>query len=391
MSLDGVAPCGGALLLAHGTDFGGNRNMANDAPGDIPSGAPAPTFSRSGAGSPPPQIIIQQSMFGWMGKALLALVGILVLVIVGLVSSYHSYFNEPGRPQEKYHSLARHASQKIAIIDVEGAIMEGDGFVKRQIDAVKEDKNVVAIVLRVNSPGGTVTGSDYIYHHLRELIDERKLPLVVSMGSLCASGGYYVAMAVGDQTDAIYAEPTTWTGSIGVVIPHYDLSGLLGRWNVKDDSLTSGPLKTMGCPTKPMSEEDRKVLQALVDESFAGFKEIVMSGRPKFKADPPTLDAVATGQIFTAKQALDRGLVDKIGFLEEAINRAAELANVSTEEVRCVKYEKPTTFVSELLGARTALPSGYSLDLAALLDLAAPRAYYLWTMLPAILSSNRAE
>lgn len=365
--------------------------MSNDAPDDIPSGAPAPTFSRSGAGNPPPQIIIQQSMFGWMGKILLALVGILVIAIIGLVGSYHSYFNEPGKPQEKYHSLARHATQKIAIIDVEGAILEGDGFVKEQIDAVKEDKNVVAVVLRVNSPGGTVTGSDYLYHHLRQLVDQRKLPLVVSMGSLCASGGYYVAMAVGDQTDAIYAEPTTWTGSIGVVIPHYDLSGLLGRWNVKDDSLTSGPLKTMGSPTKPMSEEDRKVLQTLVEESFAGFKEIVLSGRPKFRADPSALDAVATGQIFTAKQALDRGLVDKIGFLEAAIDRAAELASVSTDKVICVKYEKPTTFVSELLGARTASPSGYAIDPAALLDLAAPRAYYLWTMLPAVLSSNSAE
>ena len=116
--------------------------------------------------------------------------------------------------------------KKIAIIDVAGAIMEGEGFVKRQIDArAGRHRASSAVVLRVNSPGGTVTGSDYIYHHLRELVDERKLPMVVSMGSICASGGYYVAMAVGDEPDAIFAEPTTWTGSIGVIIPHYDLSG----------------------------------------------------------------------------------------------------------------------------------------------------------------------
>ncbi len=365
--------------------------MANDAPNDVPSGPPAPILVKSAAGSPPPQIILQQSMLGWLGKPLLALVGILVIVIIGLVASYRSYFNEPDKPQEKYHSLARHATQKIAIVNLDGAIMEGDGFVKRQIDAVKEDRNVVAVVLRVNSPGGTVTGSDFLYHHLRQLVDQRKLPLVVSMGSLCASGGYYVAMAVGDQADALYAEPMTITGSIGVIMPHYDLSGLLGRWNVKDDSIATGPLKQMGSFTKPMTEEDRQAIEAILADMFAGFKQVVANGRPKFKADPAALEAVATGQVFTAKQALDRGLVDKIGFLEDAINRAAELAGVSTDNVRCVKYERPTTFVGELLGAKTASPGGYSLDAASLLDLAAPRAYYLWTMLPAVSPGNRAE
>lgn len=359
--------------------------MANDAP----DAAFTPTQLKSGAGSPPPQIILQQSMFGWMGKALLALVGILVLVIVGMFGRYRSYFNEPDKPQEKYHSLARHATQKIALVNLEGAIMEGDGFVKRQIDAVQADENVVAVVLRINSPGGTVTGSDFLYHHLRQLIDQRKLPLVVSMGSLCASGGYYVAMAVGDQPDALYAEPMTVTGSIGVIMPHYDLSGLLGRWNVKDDSIATGPLKQMGSFTKPMTAEDRQALEAILNDMFAGFKHVIMSGRPKFKADPAALDAIATGQVFTANQALERGLIDKIGFLEDAIHRAAELANVSTDEVRCVKYAAPTTLVGELIGARTASPTGYSLDAASLLDLAAPRAYYLWTTLPAISPSNR--
>ena len=162
---------------------------------------------------------------------------------------------------------------------------------------------------------------------------------------------------------------------------------------MKDDSIASGPLKEMGSPTKPMTEEERKMLQALVDDSFAGFKEIVVSGRPKFKDDPAALDAVATGQVFTAKQALDRGLVDKIGFIEDAINRAAELAGVSTDDVRCVKYEKPTTFVGELLGVdRSRRPRGYVDRLPPRCSIWPPRA-------PTIcgrgcrrsLSSNRAE
>ena len=104
----------------------------------------------------------------------------------------------------------------MAIITVSGVIVDGDGYVKKQIERVRQDEDVKAIVLRVNTPGGTVTGSDYILHHLNRLRAERKLPLVVSMGSVAASGGYYVSMAVGDQPQSIYAEPTTTTGSIGV-------------------------------------------------------------------------------------------------------------------------------------------------------------------------------
>ena len=343
--------------------------------------------------TPPPQIIIQQqsTAFGRFGKWLVAALVVAVMFIIGLYSSYHSYFSPAEAPQEKFHSLARFATKKIAIIDVSGAIMEGeDSFAMQQIDRVRDDDEVVGIVLRINSPGGTVTGSDYIYHHLRELVDQRKLPMVVSMGSVCASGGYYVAMSVGSQPNAIFAEPTTWTGSIGVIIPHFDVSGGLAKLGISEDSIASGPLKKMGTPTRPMSEAERKIMQTLVDDSFQGFKEIVVGGRPKFKNDEAALDAVATGQIFTAQQALDRGLVDKIGFIEAAIARATELAGESPDSVRCVKYERRPTLVGELLGADSRVPPARgSVDVSALIDLASPRAYYLWSWLPSVLSSPK--
>ena len=341
--------------------------------------------------SPPPQIIIQQRppLLGRFGKFLLAALGIAVLIIFGLVGQYHTYFNTADRPQERFHSLSSTATQKIAIISVDGTILDtDDGFVKRQIDRVKEDENVVAVVLRIDSPGGTVTASDYLYHHLRQLAEKRKMPIVVSMGSLCASGGYYIAMAAGTEPDVIFAEPTTWTGSIGVVIPHYDLSGLLGRIDVKDDSVASGPLKLMASPTRPMTDEDRKLLQQLVDETYSRFKEIVVAGRPKFKDDPKALDAVATGQIFTSQQGLELGLVDKIGFIEAAIERAAELAGYPTSDLRCVRFRRPTTFVEELMRGQAAPTRGLALDPTTLFDLATPRAYYLWTWLPAIMSNS---
>ncbi len=340
----------------------------------------------------PPQIIVQQhpSAFGRFGKWLLAALVIAVIVIITLYGKYNRYFSPTNAPLEKYHSLARHALKKIAIIDVSGAILDGeDSFAKKQIDRVREDNDVVGVVVLINSPGGTVTGSDYIYHHLRELAKERGLPLVVSMGSVCASGGYYVAMAVGDQQNAIFAEPTTWTGSIGVIIPHFDLSGTLESLGVEENSIASGPLKQMGTPTRPMTEQERKILQTLVDESFADFKQIVARGRPKLKDDPAALDAVATGQIFTAKQALERSLVDKIGFVEDAISRATKLVGESADTVRCVKYEQPPTLMDALVGSEARSAARGGVDLARFIDLAVPRAYYLWSWLPAAMSNSR--
>jgi protease IV len=339
------------------------------------------------------QVIFQQpSAFGRYGKILLVLLVIAVLTIIGQSASYRSYFSPPDAPQEKYYSLSEDAMDKIAIIRVEGAILDAEGFVKKQIDRVREDESVKAVVLRIDSPGGTVTASDFLYHELRNMLDERKIPIVVSMGSICASGGYYMAMAAGPGEDIVFAEPTTWTGSIGVVIPHYDLSGLLENWNVVDDSIASHKYKLMGSPTRKLSPEEeaeeRKLLQELVDESFERFKQIVLRGRPMLKEDEATLKEATTGRIFSADQAKELKLVDKIGFLQAAIERAAELAGREPDTLRCVHYEEPPSSLKMLLGAKSGvLPSG-KIDLASVLDLTAPRAYYICTWLPAILSNS---
>jgi protease IV len=344
--------------------------------------------------APTTQVILQQpTAFGRYGKILLILLVIAVLTIVGQSASYRSYFSSPDAPQEKYYSLSEAATDKIAIIRVEGAILDAEGFVKKQIDRVREDDSVKAVVLRIDSPGGTVTASDFLYHELRDMLAEREIPVVVSMGSICASGGYYMAMAAGAGEDVIYAEPTTWTGSIGVVIPHYDISGLLSSWKIEDDSIASHKYKLMGSPTRQLTPEEkaeeRKLLQELVDESFERFKQIVVSGRPELKDDEETLTEATTGRIFTAEQAQKLKLVDKIGFLDAAIDRAAELAGREPSSFRCIHYEEPPSSLKMLLGAKSGvLPSG-KIDFASVLDLTAPRAYYLCTWLPAVLSNSR--
>jgi len=343
---------------------------------------------------PTTQIIVQQpTALGRYGRLLLGLLVIAVLVIVAQNASYRGYFSPADAPKEKYHSLSETAQDKIAIIKVEGAILDAEGFIKKQIDRVRDDKSVKAVVLRIDSPGGTVTASDFLYHSLLDMAKDRKLPVVVSMGGLCASGGYYMAMAAGDREEVIYAEPTTWTGSIGVVIPHYDLSGLLESWKVQDDSVVSHKYKLMGSPTRKLSkeeeEEERKLLQELVDESFERFKNIVLSGRPKLKDDAASLETATTGRIFTSDQAKELGLVDKIGFLETAINRAAELAGRKPSTLRCVYYEEPPTSLGMLLGADSGVLPSSKVDLQAILEVTAPRAYYICTWLPAVLSNSR--
>lgn len=322
----------------------------------------------------------------WLLRSLmltaLGLVVTLCVVFLGLSSLIS--FDSGSDLREEYHSLEKSAQHKVAIITLEGTILDGDGFVKKQIDRVREDDSIKAIVLRVNSPGGTVTGSDYLYHHLRKLAQEKKLPLVVSMGGIAASGGYYVSMAVGETPQVIFAEPTTWTGSIGVVIPHYTVAGLMQDWKVEEDSIKSHRLKQMGSPTKVMTDEERAIFQALVDDSFARFKEIVKSGRPAYQKQPKDLDAVATGQVFTTNQALANGLVDKEGFIEDAIARALELANLTESEAKVIRY-KHLGGLFDLLNAKANSPAPEN-RLATFLELTAPRAYYLSTWLPPLLA-----
>ena len=337
----------------------------------------------------PQPIILQQSsgvlrVFAWLGW-----IGLFMClpIIMGLSAAFYDYFDTTGGIQEKYHSLSKYARDKVVVIDVSGVIMEGNGFVKRQIDRVRDDKNVKAIVVRIDSPGGTITGSDYIHHHLVKLKEEKKVPLVVSMGSVAASGGYYIAMAVGDSEKTIYAEPTTTTGSIGVIIPHYDISGLLERFDVKDDSIASHPRKQMLSMTKSLSAEDREILSQYLNEAFSRFKDIVKSGRPALGKDIDALDELATGEIFTATQAKQHGLVDELGFVEDAIDRAILLAQLDQEKVRVVTFKRPATLMSVLGGGQAQMPQ---LDLAGFLDLTAPRAYYLSTTLPPLLTTRRA-
>jgi protease-4 len=300
----------------------------------------------------------------------------IAIVVIAAVVAPDALVDDPeNKVDERYYALDKEGTQKVAIIEITGTIDSAEQ-VRKECHKVQHDSAVKAVVLRVESPGGMVTASDQMYHYLREMVTKRKIPLVVSMGGIAASGGYYVSMACGDEKDVIYAEPTTWTGSIGVMIPHYTVAGLMEKLAIEDDTLKSAPLKTVGSPTKKMTPEERAVLQGLVDDSFTRFKQIVEAGRPKLRGDKATMDKATTGEVFTSDRALELGLVDKIGFLEDAIDRAVELAHLDRDKTKVVKYHKPKSLADVLVGMRA--PARGAIDLRQLLDMTTPRAYYLF-------------
>jgi protease IV len=362
----------------------------------IMSSIPSSASEGFPSGERPVRVVLEQGgLLGrWGARIPWILCIIAIIFAVGYYNAYQSYLQRDPRVTEKFFSHSPDAKNKVAIITIDGAILHNDGFARWQIEHVRRDPDVKAVVVRVDSPGGTVTGSDYLYHHLKLLRDGdgtgRKLPLVVSMGAIAASGGYYVSMAAGDNPDTIFAERSTWTGSIGVIIPHYTIADLLQSWNIQDDSVVSGKFKAMGSPTRKISpqlaEEERQVLQTLVDQSFDQFKEIVREARPQLANNEKAWATATTGQVFTAKQALDLGLVDKLGYVEDAVDRAIELAKLDPRNVRVVNYTQPGGLLDSLLTVPSAQSS--QINLSAVLEMTTPRAYFLCSWLPAVVANH---
>ncbi|MDR1958664.1 MAG: signal peptide peptidase SppA [Planctomycetaceae bacterium] len=275
---------------------------------------------------------------------------------------------------EKHVSGPDKATDKIAVITLSGVIVgDEEGSFIKQLNAAETDPKVKAVVLRIDSPGGTVSGSDYYHHKIQQFKANKNVPVVVSMGSMATSGGYYLSVT-GQE---IFAERTTTTGSIGVIASLYDFSELCDKIGLHSNPVTSGPMKSMGDPTRKMTPEEKEVFQQLIDDMFLRFKEVVHEGRPQLT--PAKIEELATGQVYTALQAVDNGLVDKIGFVEDAVSRAGELANLSAGSYKTVKYVLPKTAMDYLLGSKSqeVRPSAMlSPELAN--NLVTPRFYYIF-------------
>ncbi len=212
---------------------------------------------------------------------------------------------------------------RVGVVDVEGVILSADRF-RETLKRFRESSNVKAVVVRINSPGGGVAASQELNREIARFRKETGKPVVVSMESVAASGGYYTAVAA----DHIVANPGTITGSIGVIIQWVNYGDLLEWAKLRAITIKSGALKDSGNPTRPITDEDRAYFEDLIQKLRAQFVGAVTDGR-KGKLKPGAMDKMADGRVVTGEEALGLGLVDEIGDYRDAVDRAARMARMS--------------------------------------------------------------
>jgi len=251
-------------------------------------------------------------------------------------NSFEEVDAEPGHPS---------SGGKVAIIEVEGMLMDvrSGGFLQQgenplsvftqQLDQAEQDSSVKAVVLRVNSPGGTVTTSDAMYEMLMRFRQKSHKPVVASVQEVAASGAYYVSCAA----DKIVAQPTSIVGSIGVIFETFNISGTMNKIGVSSVAIKSGPLKDMGSPFKPLTDEEKAVMQGMVDEYYARFVGVVTTNRTL--RGEGTQKIATDGRVFSGKRAQEIGLVDDLGLLTDALDTARKMANAP--HAKAIMYKRP--------------------------------------------------
>lgn len=251
---------------------------------------------------------------------------------------------------------------KVLLMDISGVITD-DGSenilgqqapsltarIKEELDLAAKDPLVKALVLRINTPGGSVTTCDIITHELQKFKKKKNVPVVAELMDVAASGGYYIAASA----DTIIAHPTTVTGSIGVVAYSVEASGLMSMLGISNQTIKSGEMKDIGSPLRPMTEDEKKVLRSVIDNMYERFLDVIMDGRKGLDRDE--LRKVADGRIFSASQAKELKLVDSIGYLDDAISSAKKRAGL--EDATIVTYSQPRAYKNNIYSGAPQLPA----------------------------------
>jgi protease-4 len=265
---------------------------------------------------------------------LIILVSALALGVLFFSVLYLATLISGGKTSQSLSPLP--GTEKIALVKIEGMLITADSIVE-EINNYADDSSVKAILIRIDSPGGGVVASQEIFNAVLNARKQGKKKVVISMGSVAASGGYYIA-AAGDR---IVANPGTLTGSIGVKMEFANLEKLLEKIGVRGMVIKAGEYKDMGSPFREMTDHEKMLLQWVIDDVHSQFIEAVAKGRNLPEAD---VKAIADGRIFTGRQALHLKLVDQLGDLEDSILIAAELAGIKGKP-RVVKKEKKVQFL----------------------------------------------
>jgi protease-4 len=274
---------------------------------------------------------------------------------------------------------------KIAIIDIDGLLANkrkrglvrtGENPVSlfiEKLDKAAKDESVKAVVLRINSPGGTVAASDIMYHHLRRFKLRTGKPVIACLLGLGCSGAYHLACGC----DGIIAQPSCVTGSIGTILQTFSVAGTMQKIGVKAVTIKSGQLKDMGSPLRDLGDGEREVLQGIIDHFYQQFLKVVEDSR---SIDRQKLKELADGRVFTAEQALEEGLIDRIGYLEEGIEWAKEKAGI--QRARVVIYHRPSGYKPNAYGLAAAGADGLgpliNVELPDWLNMGSAQFLYLW-------------
>ncbi len=313
---------------------------------------------------------------------LLVTSGCFVFMNMDLVSSKSPY-------QEKVLEGASSwwTDEKVALIDLHGLLAKRSGSssflstqpgpdpvsdLKESLNRAAADSDVKAVVLRINSPGGFVSWCDVMYRHVKQFKEKTGKPVIASITGMGASGGYYVACA----TDAIYASPASTVGSIGVIALFLNLEELASKIGVETQVIKSGAKKDMGGLWREMTDSEKKVAQDMIDEFYGQFVDCVDENRENLSRDE--ILKLADGRLYTAKQAFENGLIDKIAYLEEAIDSAMCTAQI--DDAMIITYKRNYEYKNNIYSAAPQSPPEVHINLS--LDKIAGEMpsgfYYLW-------------
>ncbi|MBC6117088.1 signal peptide peptidase SppA [Listeria innocua] len=273
----------------------------------------------------------------------------------------------------------------IAVLSVDGTIQDtGEAgslfsetgynhtFFMDQLEEVRNNDAIQGVLLYVNSPGGGVMESAQIRDKILQIKKERKIPFYVSMGSMAASGGYYISA----PADKIFASKETLTGSLGVIMQGYDYSELMKKLGVSDNTIKSGAYKDIMSGTRPMTDEEKKIMQSMIDDSYNEFVKVVATGRGMSEEQ---VRKIADGRIYDGRQAKENGLIDAFGYQEDALEALKKEKDLKDATV--IQYDAPESF-SSLFSVAAQKMTGQNADITQLIKLTgtlkAPRMMYLY-------------
>ena len=238
---------------------------------------------------------------------------------------------------------------KILLLDISGVISEKkrSGLslqqettmienIKEALNKAERDVAIKGLILRINSPGGTITGSDILYHELIQFKKRKEIRIIACLMDIGASGGYYVANAA----DEIIAHPTTITGSIGVIALKFNVKGLLELVGIEEETIKSGKMKDLWSPFRPSTEKERKIMQVIIDKFHSRFVDVIKEGRKDLTRKE--IEALADGRIYSADQALDAKLIDRTGYMDDAFDSMKKSLGIT--EATIIAYERPGTY-----------------------------------------------